>query len=48
MSKITYPRKCNECDYVSNNPAMYHYHKKTHEPIPVGTLCKHGCGFPAH
>jgi hypothetical protein len=23
---------------------MYHYHKKTHEDIPEGTLCSHGCG----
>lgn len=47
MSTITYPRKCNKCDYVSNNPSMFHYHKKTHEPIPTGMLCKHGCGLPA-
>lgn len=47
MSTITYPRKCNECDYVSNNPSMFHYHKKTHEPIPAGILCNHGCGLPA-
>lgn len=39
-----YPRKCEHCDYVSNNPAMYSYHKKTHEPIPAGQLCHHGCG----
>jgi hypothetical protein len=45
--KIKYPRKCEDCDYVSNNPTMYHYHKKTHEPIPLGTLCNHGCGYPA-
>lgn len=45
--KIEYPRKCDHCDYVSNNPSMFHYHKKTHEPIPLGTLCDHGCGFPA-
>lgn len=44
QSGITYPRKCNCCDYISNNPAMYSYHKKTHEPIPVGQLCDHGCG----
>lgn len=47
MSKITYPRKCADCDYWSNNPSMYHYHAKTHDPIPFGTLCNHGCGFPA-
>jgi hypothetical protein len=39
-----YPRKCEHCDYVSNNPTMYSYHKKTHEPIPDGQLCDHGCG----
>jgi len=26
---------------------MHHYHKKTHTPIPVGTLCWQGCGRPA-
>jgi hypothetical protein len=26
---------------------MFHYHKKTHEPSPAGTLCNHGCGLPA-
>lgn len=45
--KIAYPRKCEHCDYTSNNPSMYHYHKKTHEPIPEGTLCDHGCGQSA-
>jgi hypothetical protein len=45
--KIQYPRKCEHCDYVSNNPSMYHYHKKTHEKIPHGKLCDHGCGQPA-
>lgn len=45
--KIQYPRKCEHCDYVSNNPSMYHYHKKTHEPIPEGQICEHGCGRPA-
>lgn len=44
---IQYPRKCEHCDYVSNNPTMHHYHKKTHEPIPAGQLCDHGCGQPA-
>lgn len=47
MSKITYPRPCECCDYIANNPAMFHYHKKTHEPIPAGILCNHGCGSPA-
>ena len=45
--KIQYPRKCNHCDYISNNPQMWHYHNKTHDPIPEGQLCDHGCGFPA-
>ena len=45
--KIQYPRQCEHCDYVSNNPQMYHYHKRLHEPIPNGQLCNHGCGFPA-
>ena len=45
--KIMYPRKCECCDYVSNNPTMFHYHKKTHEPIPIGKLCDHGCGQQA-
>ena len=41
---IQYPRKCDHCDYMSNNPTMYHYHKHTHDPIPDGTLCDLGCG----
>lgn len=41
---ISYPRKCEQCDYWSNNPSMYHYHKKTHQEIPRGTLCENGCG----
>jgi hypothetical protein len=45
--KQDYPRKCEHCDYVSNNPSMYHYHKKTHNSIPDGTLCWQGCGQPA-
>jgi len=45
--KIQYPRNCEHCDYVSNNPQMYHYHKRTHDPIPNGQLCNHGCGYPA-
>jgi len=44
QSGITYPRKCDYCDYVSNNPSMYHYHSKTHQHIPNGKLCDHGCG----
>lgn len=42
--KIVYPRKCDHCDYLANNPQMWHYHKKTHTAIPEGTLCGHGCG----
>jgi len=42
--KQNYPRKCEYCEYISNNPAMYSYHKKTHDPIPEGKLCDHGCG----
>ena len=44
QSGICYPRKCDHCDYVSNNPSMYHYHKKIHDPIPAGQLCHYGCG----
>lgn len=47
MPNVTYPRKCDCCDYISNNPSMFHYHKRTHEPIPADKLCDHGCGFPA-
>lgn len=45
--KIAYPRKCEKCDYVSNNPSMHHYHSNTHKPIPMGRLCDHGCGQQA-
>lgn len=45
--KIQYPRKCNHCDYVSNNPQMWHYHKQIHEAIPPNQLCEQGCGKPA-
>ena len=45
--KILYPRKCNHCEYVSNDPAMWHYHNKTHDSIPEGRLCDHGCGNQA-
>lgn len=41
---ISYPRKCKHCDYLANNPTMYSYHVKTHDPIPSGQLCSHGCG----
>lgn len=47
QSGISYPRACEHCGYLSNNPSMYHYHTKTHEPIPDGQLCDHGCGRPA-
>jgi hypothetical protein len=47
QSGISYPRKCNDCDYVSNNPQMWHYHNKTHGAIPDGQLCEHGCELPA-
>lgn len=47
QSKISYPRECKHCGYISNNPSMYHYHMKTHEIIPVGKLCDHGCGNQA-
>ena len=45
--KIRYPRKCNHCYYISNNPQMWHYHNKTHDPIVEGQLCGQGCGQPA-
>ena len=47
QSGITYPRKCEHCDYTSNNPSMYHYHKRVHESIPEGQLCNQGCGSAA-
>lgn len=47
QSGISYPRKCNCCEYVSNNPQMWHYHKQTHDVIPLNQLCDHGCGNPA-
>lgn len=46
-TKIQYPRQCEHCGYISNNPQMWFYHKKTHDPIPEGQLCDHGCGSPA-
>jgi hypothetical protein len=46
--KIQYPRKCNQCNYISNNPQMWHYHNRTHNPILPDQLCDHGCGQPAH
>ena len=47
LTGITYPRKCSHCDYISNNPAMYHYHKKTHSSIPENTYCYFGCNCKA-
>lgn len=44
---ITYPRKCIKCEYRSNNPAMFHFHKQTHEPIPQNSICVLGCNQPA-
>ena len=46
-SEISYPRKCESCNYFSNNPSMYHYHAKTHQSITNGKLCDNGCGNPA-
>lgn len=46
-SSIVYPRKCANCDYEANNPAMYFYHTQTHDSIPVGTKCHLGCGDDA-
>lgn len=46
--KIQYPRKCNQCDYLSNNPQMWHYHSRTHISISSSQLCDHGCGKPAN
>ncbi len=46
QSGISYPRKCDTCNYVSNNPSMFHYHKKTHYSVE-GKLCDYGCGRPA-
>lgn len=45
-SGIYYPRKCDICDYVSNNASMFHYHKKTHLSVE-GKLCNYGCGQDA-
>lgn len=46
QNSIIYPRKCESCDYVSNNPSMFHYHKKTHYPVE-GKICEYGCGMSA-
>lgn len=44
---MIYPRKCQHCEYIANNPQMYSYHKRIHETIPVDKRCDHGCGFQA-
>lgn len=43
QDSIKYPRKCNHCDYTSNNPSMFHYHAKTHD-ASGNHICDHGCG----
>ena len=45
-NSIIYPRKCDTCDYISNNTSMFHYHKKIHYSVE-GKLCDYGCGSPA-
>ena len=42
--KTVYPRKCEHCSHLSNNPSAYFYHKRIHEVIPSGKLCDQGCG----
>ena len=44
---IEYPRKCPQCDYMASSPQTFFYHKRTHKPIPPGTLCCGGCGQEA-
>lgn len=44
---IKYPRKCPYCNYIANNPAMFSYHKKTHQNIPKDSMCHFGCGNKA-
>lgn len=44
---IKYPRKCFFCDYLSNNPAMYSIHLKTHQDISENKFCDFGCGRKA-
>jgi hypothetical protein len=43
-SKIIYPRECDHCNYIANNPQMWHYHNTTHKKIPTNQLCELGCG----
>ena len=59
-NSIKYPRKCDTCDYVSNNPSMFHYHKKTHSSLDnkfcrcgnaathIGTMGKYRCNQNPH
>lgn len=59
-NSIKYPRKCDTCDYVSNNPSMFHYHKKTHSSLDnklcrcgnsathIGTMGKYRCNKNPH
>ena len=42
--KANFPKKCEHCDYISNNPSMHYYHKRIHSAIPEGRKCDHGCG----
>ena len=44
---IEYPRKCPHCDHMASSPQTFSYHKRTHKPIPPGTLCCGGCGQEA-
>ena len=44
---IEYPRKCPHCDHMASSPQTFFYHKRTHKPIPPGTLCCGGCGQEA-
>jgi hypothetical protein len=41
---ITYPRKCEQCSHLANNPASFSIHKKVHQTIPENQLCTLGCG----
>jgi hypothetical protein len=45
---ITYPRKCNTCSHIANNPTNWHYHKQIHKDIPEGQLCDFGCETKAN
>ncbi len=48
QNSIKYPRKCETCDYISNNPSMFQYHKKTHASVEekfcrCGAIATHVC-----